>query len=74
MSTPMYVYCVRSRVVDASRVPHRFRTIGTVAVEARTYSQARYWGRKWLRWRGYPCEYVSLRREPERVEASHASA
>ena len=58
-------YCVRGQAITLTRDgSHRVYTIHTVALQARTYSQARWWGVKLLRWRGVPFVRVSLRREP----------
>lgn len=59
----MRQYCVRGQASDGKS---RVYTIRTVLVTARTYSQARWWGTKLLRWHGVPYVRVSLRCEPER--------
>lgn len=62
---PLHTYCVRAQAVSVSRNVHTLRTIRTVAIRARTYSQARWWGVKMLRWQQVPFVRVSLRREPD---------
>lgn len=66
----LVTYCVRAQAVRLARDgSHRLYTIYTVAVQARTYSQARWWGVKLLRWRNVPFVAVSLRKEPEHTES-----
>ena len=59
----MRQYCVRGQEVDER---DQVYTVRTVLVTARTYSQARWWGTKLLRWHDVPFVRVSLQREPER--------
>lgn len=68
----MRQYAVRAQASDG-RTPRRLYTTHTEMVTARTYSQARWWGTKLLRWRGVPFVRVSLRCEPER-QAHEAEA
>ncbi len=69
MSGGPRTFSVRGQVVEGRPCDggdHRVVTIHTIAFSARTYSQARWWGAKLLRWRGVPFVRVSVRREPDK--------